>query len=870
MIIEVILNHKVQYSERIAIEYSISDNTDENIISDMECIQDDLWIYKLQGIWPDHNIKYRFVIFDHEGKQIHKESSYHNIYSNDYRGNLTTVYTEYRTTDSILYHNAISKMTLNTAHSPYNNIHPNKNNIQIRLYAPYIKNSDMVYIVGANDKLGQWNPETGLPLIKDGTGYHTLSIDKEYIISGNIEYKFVIKDSINGHIFWQSYDNLSTKKLQTFGNKINIREHCNVFFDNYFPRFAGVVAPIFSLRHKKDYGIGDFAGLDLLIEWAYQCGMSVIQLLPINDTCLTLSDRDSYPYNAISTKAINPMYMDMNPFYNDNEAEPHRLNQYEKIDYENVEKLKYNTILSNSIKAIQDQSTLSEISEFAQDNEDWIFHYAIHCLKSKVGMSFDNVRRRSSDIHSMGKDEIAKVFRTEILQIYWIQYVLHKQLENISNKALTKGIIIKGDLPIGVNPNGVEVEENPSLFNTDVSAGAPPDYFARDGQNWGFPTYNWENIKNDQNYSWWRERLKHTEHFFSAIRIDHVLGFFRIWEIPNDQQSGLLGYFNPDMPLSGDEINNILQHPWSAENLSIPLISKEYLIELFGDNIQMLEDRGDIRKTDLNDFYTLRSDKQCDYNPNNDTDNKLRKLCTERLFLRDNNSSNLYHPRINPEWTKIFCILDSDTQRKIKALTQDYFYSRHEHIWETIGQERLSALQNASDILLCAEDLGMIPACVPNVLDRLSILSLEIERMPKSTQESKWTNLNEIKYLSVISTSTHDMPPLKLWWNELAPEDKTKYLQEKTGQAYSEEKTIYKHILNNHLSTQAMLAIFPLGDWLSFTNIMTQQPNEEQINNPANPNHIWNYRFPFNMEDLIENETITKNIKELIVSNNRL
>ena len=138
---------------------------------------------------------------------------------------------------------------------------------------------------------------------------------------------------------------------------------------------------------------------------------------------------------------------------------------------------------------------------------------------------------------------------------YFIQFHLHLQLLEATNYARANGVVLKGDIPIGISRNSVEAWTEPHYFNLNGQAGAPPDDFSVNGQNWGFPTYNWEVMEQDD-YSWWMKRFRKMSEYFDAYRIDHILGFFRIWEIPMHAVHGLLGQFVPSLPMSREEIES--------------------------------------------------------------------------------------------------------------------------------------------------------------------------------------------------------------------------------------------------------------------------------------------------------------------------
>ena len=337
-------------------------------------------------------------------------------------------------------------------------------------------------------------------------------------------------------------------------------------------------------------------------------------------------------------------------------------------------------------------------------------------------------------------------------------------------------------------------------------AGAPPDAFSADGQNWGFPTYNWEKMAQDD-YAWWKARLAKMAEYFDAFRIDHILGFFRIWEIPLQYESGLEGYFNPALPFPAAE----------------------------------LEEQG----FDVND---------------------------KGLFIEDPRKSGHYHPKIGAHKTQSYHFLDAYRRAAFDRLYEDFFYRRNNQFWKEKAMQKLPALLDSTGMLACGEDLGMIPATVPEVMAALRILSLEIQRMPKSV-EVEFADPAWYPYLSVCTTSTHDMNPIRAWWEEDREVTDRFYHQMLGGQGetpYYCEPWICRQILEQHLWSPAMLTVLPLQDWLSMDGALRRaNPNDERINVPANSRHYWRYRMHLTIESLSASAEFNDTLAAMIKSSGR-
>lgn len=554
---------------------------------------------------------------------------------------------------------------------------------------------------------------------------------------------------------------------------------------------AGVAVPVFSLNSNDNFGIGEFNDLKLLADWCKRTGLKMIQILPINDTRTDDSWDNSYPYKAISTKALHPIYLNLEKLgrlNNDDdrayfENQKTILKEKDFVDYPEVMKVKdtyFKKIFAQTWDVVKNQE---DYKTFFEENKDWLIPYASFCQQSTVN-------GQQPEFH------------------YFLQYHLDKQLREAVDYLHDKGIALKGDIPIGIGRNSVEAWTNPELFNLDSQAGAPPDAFATEGQNWGFPTYNWEAMAKD-NYKWWRERLSQMSRYFDAYRIDHILGFFRIWEIPIEYSQGTMGHFSPAIPIDLEKT---------------------------------------IKESGINEAQI------------------------EAMFLRDKNDSNKFHPRINLHHTQTYNELNDRQKDNINKIYDDFFYHRNEELWKTEALKKLPKIIEASDMLVCGEDLGMVPACVPEVMQQLNILSLEVQRMPKKYGET-FVNPKENPYLSVDTTSTHDTSTIRGWWEENGEMTNRFYremLGHHEGAPYFAEPWVCKEIIRQHLESSSMWTIIPIQDYIAMDGeYRWDQTQREQINIPANPHHHWCYKMHQSLESLNERQGLNDIISEMITDSGR-
>lgn len=756
----------------------------------------------------------------------------------------------------------------------------------LKVFAPCVTPGQELAIAGDCPELGEWQVERAPRL--DDTAYPEWQINLDPTLAGRrFEYKFVIIDRATGQpVRWEAGDNrvcdLPAKGLaeRVVLSGLTFREEAIEW------RCAGTVVPLFSLRSEHDFGVGDFGDLHQLIDWAGATGQRVIQLLPVNDTTTTRTWTDSYPYSAISIYALHPLYIDTSSFRLDDpdrqahyEAIRRELNTLDEVDYERVTRHKVELCAEYWAQERGHLEHTDAFRAFCRDNESWLMPYATYCyLRESYGTSdftqwggnarYDRTRvRQLCTPHSDAWEEISF--------IYFLQYIAHTQFQAASDYARSRGIVLKGDLPIGVSRDSVEAWAEPEYFNRDCQAGAPPDDFTAEGQNWRLPTYNWERIAADH-YDWWANRFRRMEQYFDALRVDHILGFFRIWEIPERYTRGLCGHFNPALPLSLDEIARFGFPAERVEALSRPTIDARHVEELFGDMA------GDVRDA----FLISISANHFALKPACDTQRKIEalfadktdarslrardgllRLAEEVLFIPDPREPDKWHPRISASHSFIYSDLSASERYAYDQLYWDFFYHRHNAFWKETALTRLRPLVGVTSMLICGEDLGMIPATVPEVMRTLQILSLEVERMPKSAGRA-FSDLANLPYLAVCTPSTHDMTTLRQWWRE--NEDTTRrYYHEALGHTGEPPKELTPdlaaEILSRHLHTRAMFTIIPLQDWFA-TDAAIRLPDDtrERINNPAIAPYYWRYRMHLTLERLLASADFNEKVARLV------
>jgi 4-alpha-glucanotransferase len=755
---------------------------------------------------------------------------------------------------------------------------------EFRVKAPVLNDNEVICLTGGAVALSDWSTEKPVLLTKNKTWWKArLNLSKETF---PVAYKYGIY-------------NIKTKKFISFESgpnrtlsgdaakkKISI---CHDGFVNhtYKPwKGAGVAIPVFSLRSKNSFGTGEFTDIKLLVDWAKRTGLKLIQVLPLNDTTATHTWKDSYPYAAISAFALHPLFLNLEKTAGPSHAalikplkkKQQQLNALDDMDYDSVIKFKLSAIkeIYTAKKEIFKNDT--EYFEFFELNRHWLVPYAAFCfLRDKYNTSEFNDWRSNAVYDENAIQRLVSPSQKhydDIAVHYFTQYHLHLQLKEATAYAHKNGIVVKGDIPIGIYRNSVDAWMAPKLYNMDAQAGAPPDDFAVKGQNWGFPTYNWKAMQEDD-FTWWRQRFEQMSNYFDAFRIDHILGFFRIWSIPLHAVQGIMGRFEPAIPIHINELfERNIAYEW--HRYCKPYITDNILQGLFGEEADHVKEHF-LDGYELKEAFNTQRKVENYFAAANDSDNPVKfglfdLISNVILFEQEGTHKQQFHFRIGMEETSSFHDLDAHSQQALKELFVNYFFRRQDDFWEKEAMYKLPGLKRSTNMLICGEDLGMVPHCVPDVMGRLGILSLEIQRMPKKST-TEFFHPNDAPYMSVVTPSTHDMSTIRGWWQE--DREKTQRFYNRIMGRYGEapyfcEPWVNKEIVIEHLYSPAMWSIFQLQDLMGINEkLRRQNPEEERINIPANPNHYWKYRMHLTLEDLLKEEEFNEEVKGYVSGSGR-
>lgn len=835
------------------------------------------------------SIAYKYQLVNDDGTVLDEEFSLHHLnFSHNYKEfDIFDVWNKKNFPENYL-NNKILKNKL-SGFKPKKMPVLKKHTHLFRLEAPIYHPNWKVVLLGNNDALGNWEYLRAVPMAQTEFGVWevALALPTDQLI----QYKYGLLNTDSGQVFDIEYGDNRWAVPNAEKNVLQIKaDHFFKFKSFEMYHAAGVALPVFALRSENGFGVGEFPDLKILADWAKKTNLSVLQILPINDTTANYTWTDSYPYAAISVYALHPQYLsldnldfalpkDLVPEFNTKKA---KLNALNLIDYEQMISGKWKFVKAifdlNKEKILKDRN----FKKFIKDNEEWLLPYAAFCVQR------DKYKTPNFNDWKTHKKFIAgkiapfftpknKDYETSMLHA-WVQYQLHLQLKEAIDYTHHLGVYVKGDLPIGIYRYSVEAWTEPELFGMDFQAGAPPDQFTDLGQNWEFPTYNWDAMKAD-GYRWWKNRFKALEQYFDAMRIDHILGFFRIWRMPMSATQGILGYFYPAIPVKMEEFwaRNI---PFNEDRYCKPFINDQILWDFFGDERDAIHNQ--FMNSHFNGTYSFKEEfntqrKLTDYfkeHPIGWAEDQLISLCANVLFLPEETESGetVYHPRFNINQTKSYQYLSEWEQKAVSDLYVDYFYKRQDGLWYQKAMEKLPVILNATDMLICGEDLGLVPDSVPQVMDRLGITALKVQRMP--SDNIPWYNPKNAAYLNVVTASSHDSSTLRQWWHE----DRNltqQYFNRQLGQSgtapWNLEPQLAEIIMKQHLYNDAMLAIFPIQEFFATDRELTN-PNtdDERINNPAVFPHYWRYRMHLNVEELLEKEGFNQKIGGWILDSNRV
>lgn len=864
----------------------------------MEYLNEEFWCLKTEirkKDLPDH-ITYNYFFKNEDGELIKESGHVRKIGIANKKLRELQLFDNWNHAgeyENVFYTDAFSRVLLKTNQVKGKGKSTTDNSFThvFKVRTPLLKKNEVVCILGSCDRMENWS-ELKPVLPGEEGNYWIASLDLsedsfplayKYGVYNTAEKKFVCYEKGNNRLL---YSHAAKKKLTILDDGF-VRLTGNSW------KGAGVAIPVFSLRSKNSFGTGEFTDIKLLADWAKATGLKLIQILPVNDTMSTNTWMDSYPYSIISAFALHPLYINLWKVAGKDYASELRslrkkqkeLNETPEMDYEEVMKFKISVLKQLYEVMSHDCFESGDYKHFFEQNMHWLQPYAAFCYFRDLYNTTNFEEWETNRIYN--KEEIEYLCSTQSQAFketgfyLFTQFHLHQQLKDAVDYAHKKGVVLKGDVPIGISRNSCDLWMEPELFDLNWQTGAPPDDFALVGQNWGFPTYNWKKMRENE-FAWWKQRFKQMNNYFDAFRIDHILGFFRIWSIPAHAVQGVMGRFIPCLPVHINEFgeNGIW---FDYQRYCRPFIIDEVLTEIFAEQSEFVKDNFLVPDEFGGYGLALKYETQKKVEEyfsslEQSGDNEKLKLgifeliSNVILFEDEASQGEEFHIRISMETTSSFRHLIPHVQEKLRSLYINYFFHRQNDFWKKEAMQKLPQLKAATNMLVCGEDLGMVPPCVPEVMKELGILSLEVQRMPKDPNK-EFLYPNDAPYLSVITPSTHDMSTIRGWWEEDRERTERFYknILDQLGKAPETcESWINRAIVLQHLYAPAMWSIFQLQDIMGMSETLRREnPEDERINDPADPNHYWKYRMHISLEDLIKQKDFNEELKGYVVHSGR-
>ena len=793
-----------------------------------------------------------------------------------------------------------------------NAVLPNQISVNFSVMCPHVRRNQTLAIVGSCPELGEWEPENALPLADADfplwSGALTVSRT-----SFPFEYKYVIYDKDEEDYIWESASNRICHGITS--NVVDTTYPATIIASDWYVspnaemfKGMGIHCPLFSLRTAESCGIGQYSDVRRLVDMCRNIGATMIQLLPINDTTDKGDIHDSSPYKAISCFALHPIYINLleilpnlpSEIYNDILSRRCEFEQRREVDYLQVYRFKMDTLhrIYSKIEADLDQN--KEFKLFCSENEEWLKPYALFCyLRDENGTSNFREWHEYSYVDADDIDQLAQDYHDQILFNYWVQYVCDRQFKASREYATASGIVLKCEIPYGVQANSAECWAHRKLFNLDSCIGAPPDSIHSEGSNFNTPSYNWEEMRAD-NYSWWKLRLKRCSELFHAAQLDHILGFFRTWQIPVDiSVRSILGHYSPCNPLTREELES--RGLWDIDRFVKPYVRFHTLQQKFQDeaanvareyftprNVNPDDDYYDFQErcnTELK-MEELLNSTIWDEGKRNHYKSCLLQLLSNVILIQDPDDENKFYfraevtvehveqtptgPRIfpSPSWLE----LDMKQRQTILEMYQDYNFARQVGIWVKEAIPKLEMLQNSSNLLLFAQETCSISNQIGHEVESKSILSLTVPRFPADSKKP-FEPTTEFPYMAQCQFSLPDTSTIRGWWEENKNATLAYWQEELEEEEEPAPEFCFTNVMNKivkkNLESKSMWCVFLLQDLVNlFDRLRRQYPDEERIYSPTKKD-MWVYRYPWTLEELVNDYDWTNVIHNLVKETKR-
>jgi 4-alpha-glucanotransferase len=573
---------------------------------------------------------------------------------------------------------------------------------------------------------------------------------------------------------------------------------------------AGVIFPLFSIFSEKSLGIGEIPDLKLAIDWCQKVGMTILQVLPLNDTGFDFS-----PYNSQSSFALDPIYLSLRDL---TEIKPEGLEkELEDLTQKFSVKTRYVNyqIKKEKLKKLwlfflERTNSSLKFKKFIKKNNYWLEDYSLFKVLKKIHKEkpWEDWEENLKNHKVKFLLEFRKKYHKQIEFQKWLQWQLFEQFKKIKNYARKKKIFLKGDLPLFVSRDSADVWQNRQYFKLNLVTGAPPDLFSTKGQRWGYPPYNWDEIFKD-NFIYFRQRLKYAQKFYDLFRIDHLVGLFRIWSIPIETplgKQGIVGFFDPEIEKFWEErgrkilksvIKSTKMLPCAEDLGTVPGFCNKFLQELGIPGLDLQR-----WKKNWRNFQFLRP---AEYRPIS-----VATLSTHDL----NNFPAWWEREAGGIPTELF-------KRKCQKKKIDF---------ETIKGKLFSLKESKKERLFWKK------------------------------------GFNETKFIKILNRPKEKVSDLiKIFQETFREKEKFwKMIFLKGKVPKKAEKTLIKRNLELIHSSASIFVILPVFEWLFLGNILKGNPHRYRINKPGTISKFnWTLRMPISLENLLSH-SINDQIREII------
>ena len=677
---------------------------------------------------------------------------------------------------------------------------------------------------------------------------------------------------------------------------------------NKIEKSMGTSIPLGAIYTTKKDGtvIGEYTDLPEFAKFCKKAGFTLLQLLPVNDT-----GTQSSPYSGLSAFALHPIYIDLSAIpefaaaYKNADFKKAYDKMIKDFPYSAQGRYNYMGILNAKTDLLNRLYETTEIAKSGKADEalekwikknPWIVNYAVY-KNLKVKYNQATWKDWAKEDRTPSEKEIKARWNDEKLKknhlfFAWVQMRANEQFKSATDAVKKAGITLKGDMPILMNEDSCDAWALPNIFNHNLRAGSPVDGENPTGQNWGFPTYNWEYLR-EHKFSWWVDRLKNAEQYYGAYRLDHILGFFRIWAIPVRDTTAVLGHTVPYVPMSRDDLHSIGFDDGRIRWLSQPHVhtglieditwnhqSATDILSKFMDRIgneelwlfkSSIAGDKDIYEADLSAFCQGDNQQRCK--------DALSRAWQNRCLIE------VTPDNFVPVWTyytsNAWNSLNDGEKNALKGLMDRKGWEQNK-LWETQSDEILSTLTKSVKMIPCGEDLGAELPCLPYVMEKNGILGLRVNRWTRRWSEGgqPYVPLNEVTYLSVTTTSVHDSTTVRQWWQEdrggsslfvrtnpwafgIDGFDQNR-INEVANSPFTPE--IAESYQKGVATANSVWIINPLQDFMAMEQkYWTQDSNAERVNVPGSVNDFnWTYRMPVTVEELAGDASLIGKIKGIV------